>query len=107
MAEITKMTTSRPPTIARSSSEAELLKHVGSETNLVDLAEKSNLTDKNDATASTNMTSVQYHGRNSQIEATVEKRVMSYGAFCAQNPNSTRKERREAMQAFYSSHQSY
>ena len=103
MAEITKMTTSRPPTIARSSSEAELMKHVGSETNLIDLAKKSNLTDKNDATASTNVASVQYHGRNSQME----KRVMSYGAFCAQNPNSTRKERREAMQAFYSSHQSY
>ena len=109
MDEIPKMKSSQPPSIPRSASEAELLKHVGSESNLVDLAAESDSLDKNGATRDEILTSVQDlqdQGTNSQREAGEEKKVLSYGSYCAQCPNSSKKQRVEAIQAFYNSLQS-
>ena len=103
MDEIQKMKSSSPPSIPRSASEAELLKHVGSENNLVNLAAESDSIDKNDAMGDETLTSVQDQGTNSQREAVEEKEVLSYGSYCAKCPNSSKKQRIEAIQAFYNS----
>ena len=46
---------------------------------------------------------MQDQGINSEKEAVDEKKVVSYGSFCAKYPNSSRKQRVEAIKAFYKS----
>lgn len=135
MTQMNRMESTRSPTVQRSASEAELLRHVGSETNLVDMANESNLDNKSDADSVSTSASVQEKGikleggqnqgvpsydafcaaamgspatKGTQTTGRQEDRkVMSYGAFCSQNPASTKKQRREAMQAFYTANQNF
>ena len=106
MNKTVEMKTSQLPSIPRSASEAELLKYVESDSNLLELAADSNIFHKGDVKGDErdkNLTLVQDQGINSEKEAVDEKKVVSYGSFCAKYSNSSRKQRVEAIKAFYKS----
>ncbi len=136
MTQVNRMESTKSPTVKRSASEAVLLKYVGSETNLVNMADEQHAESVRGGGLTRGHAAPTSVGRGMTLEggqaqmpsndafcaaaipspATKgtlatggrgDRKVMSYGAFCTQNPAATKQQRREAMQAFYSANQNF